>query len=69
MAIRLQISPNSFLARIFISPIGRAFLAGTGFLLVSGLLVFGYLYSKYSREIDEKLAVGPFRNASRIYAA
>ena len=36
---------------------------------MASILVFGFLYSKYSREIDEKLAAGPFRNASRIYAA
>lgn len=44
-------------------------LASLAFLFVAGILLFGFLYSKYSREIDEKLAVGPFRNASRIYAA
>jgi penicillin-binding protein 1B len=51
------------------NPIGRVVVAGMAFLLISGLLLFGYLYSKYSREIDEKLAAGPFRNASKIYAA
>lgn len=51
------------------NPLGRIVVAGMAFLLVSGLLVFGYFYSRYSREIDEKLAAGPFRNASRIYAA
>jgi penicillin-binding protein 1B len=51
------------------NPIGRVVVAGLAFLLISGLLLFGYLYSKYSREIDEKLAAGPFRNASKIYAA
>lgn len=69
MAIRLQIPARAFLVRIFLSPLGRIVLAGLAFLFVSGLLVFGFLYSKYSKEIDEKLAAGPFRNASRIYAA
>lgn len=55
--------------RILFSRVGRIVLALSAFLLVSGLLAFGFLYSKYSREIDEKLAIGPFRNASRIYAA
>lgn len=50
-------------------PVGRVFFGGIAFLMVAGLLAFGFLYSKYSREIDEKLAAGPFRNASRIYAA
>jgi penicillin-binding protein 1B len=69
VAIRLQIPARAFLVRIFMSPLGRIVLAGLAFFLVSGLLLFGFLYSKYSREIDEKLAIGPFRNASRIYAA
>lgn len=69
MAIRLLIPARALLVRIFLSPIGRIIAAGLAFIFISGLLVFGYLYSKYSREIDEKLAVGPFRNASRIYAA
>ena len=51
------------------SPVGRVVLAGMAFFFISGLLLFGFLYSKYSREIDEKLAAGPFKNASRIYAA
>jgi penicillin-binding protein 1B len=69
VAIRLQIPARALLVRIFLSPIGRIFVAGTAFLFISGLLVFGFLYSRYSREIDEKLAAGPFRDASRIYAA
>jgi penicillin-binding protein 1B len=69
VAIRLQIPARALLVRLFLSPIGRIFVAGTAFLFISGLLVFGFLYSRYSREIDEKLAAGPFRDASRIYAA
>lgn len=69
MAIRLQIPARALLVRIFLSPIGRIFVAATAFIFISGLLVFGFLYSRYSREIDEKLAAGPFRDASRIYAA
>jgi penicillin-binding protein 1B len=55
--------------RILFSPLGRILLAATAFLAIAGLLGFSFIYSRYSREIDEKLAVGPFRNASRIYAA
>ncbi len=55
--------------RILFSPLGRILLATTAFLAIAGLLGFSFIYSRYSREIDEKLAVGPFRNASRIYAA
>lgn len=55
--------------RILFSPLGRILLAATAFLAIAGLLGFSFVYSRYSREIDEKLAVGPFRNASRIYAA
>ena len=69
MAIRLQIPARAFLVRILMSPVGRIVAAGLAFVLVAGLLLFGFLYSRYSREIDEKLAAGPFRNASRIYAA
>lgn len=69
MPIRLQIPARAFLVRIFLNPVGRIVLATLAFLFVASILVFGFLYSKYSREIDEKLAAGPFRNASRIYAA
>ena len=69
MAIRLQIPARAFWVRIFLNPVGRIVLVGLAFLFISCLLLFGFLYSKYSREIDEKLAAGPFRNASRIYAA
>jgi len=69
VAIRLQIPARAFWVRIFLSPVGRIVLAGLAFLFISSLLVFGFVYSKYSREIDEKLAIGPFRNASRIFAA
>lgn len=69
MAIRVQVPPRAFLVRILFSPLGRILLAATAFLAIAGLLGFSFVYSRYSREIDEKLAVGPFRNASRIYAA
>jgi penicillin-binding protein 1B len=69
MAVRLLIPARAFLVRILVHPVGRIFVGGTAFLLVAGLLAFGYIYSTYSREIDEKLAAGPFGNASRIYAA
>jgi penicillin-binding protein 1B len=65
----LQIPARAFLVRILMHPVGRIVIATFTFLFVAAILLFGYLYSKYSREIDEKLAVGPFRNASRIYAA
>ncbi|WP_238325896.1 PBP1A family penicillin-binding protein [Bryobacter aggregatus] len=55
--------------RILLHPVGRIVLASLAFIFIGGLLFFGFLYNKYSREIDEKLAAGPFRNASRIYAA
>ena len=69
MAIRLQIPARAFLVRIFLNPVGRIILATLAFLFIASVLLFGFLYSKYSREIDEKLAAGPFRNASKVYAA
>ncbi len=69
MSVKLMIPARAFLVRILVHPVGRIVLATAAFLLVAGLLGFGYLYSKYSREIDAKLAAGPFGNASRIYAA
>jgi penicillin-binding protein 1B len=69
VAIRIQIPARAFLVRILFHPVGRILLAGGTFLLVTGLMIFAIVYTRYSREIDEKLAVGPFRNASRIYAA
>lgn len=69
MSVKLMIPARAFLVRILVHPVGRVVLGTVAFLLVAGLLGFGYLYSKYSREIDAKLASGPFGNASRIYAA
>lgn len=69
MSVKLMIPARAFLVRILVHPVGRILLGSAAFLLVTGLLGFGYLYSKYSREIDAKLAAGPFGNASRIYAA
>ncbi len=69
MAIRLQIPARAFWVRIFLNPVGRIVLATMAFLFIASVLLFGFMYSKYSREIDEKLAAGPFRNASKIYAA
>jgi penicillin-binding protein 1B len=69
MAVRLLIPARAFLVRIFFSTFGQIFFGTLAFLLVAALLAFGFLYSSYSKEIDAKLASGPFGNASKIYAA
>jgi penicillin-binding protein 1B len=69
MSVKLMIPARAFLVRILVHPVGRVVLGSLAVLFIVFLLGFGYLYSKYSREIDAKLAAGPFGNASRIYAA
>ncbi len=69
MSLRLQVPARAFLVRLLVHPLGRIALGGLAVVFVAGLLTFGFVYSKYSREIDEKLAAGPFGNASRIFAA
>ncbi|MDX2268104.1 MAG: PBP1A family penicillin-binding protein [Bryobacter sp.] len=69
MAVRLMIPARAFFVRVLVHPVGRIFFGTLAFLFIAGLLAFGFVYSRYSKEIDAKLAAGPFGNASRIYAA
>lgn len=53
----------------FFRPVGKTILAVFVLLLTIGLAVFTYFYLKYSRQIEEKLAAGPFANTSVLFAA
>jgi len=50
-------------------PFGRFLVAGLALLVVLGLGLFTYFYSRYSRLIDEKLRAGPFVQTAKLYAA
>jgi penicillin-binding protein 1B len=55
--------------RIWGNRLGRVLVV---LLAVGGLIsvsMFAYFYAKYSRLIDEKLAAGPYGNASRLFGA
>ena len=48
----------------------RAFAAAVLICVVVGALVFGYIYLKYQKIVDDRLASGPiFANVQQVYAA
>ena len=54
--------------RLLSHPIGKAALALSVFLAVTGVGVFVYNYLHYARLIDAKLTAGPFTNTSKLFA-
>jgi len=69
VALRIQLSRRSRLARALLHPLGSLLvLAGLALGLI-GLGVFTYYYVKYSRLIERKLRAGPFQSTSMIFAA
>src|ERR1700730_5730979 len=73
MAVKLKLANHR-------SPIARTLGAGHPILrgvvifflgcLVVGAMIFGYMYLKYQKIVDDRLASGPiFANVSQIYAA
>jgi penicillin-binding protein 1B len=69
VAVRIQVPKKAALVRFVLHPWGRALILG--FVVINTLLLalFTYSYVKYSRQIDEKLATGPFANTSMLFAA
>lgn len=67
--MKVKVPKEAALARFILGPVGRFLLAATALVLILGLGVFTYYYSRYSRLIDQKLRVGPFANTSKIFAA
>ncbi len=60
---------KTLLIRFLLHPVGKVFVVMSALVVLGGLGVFTYYYSKYSKIIDEKLKVGPFANSSKIFAA
>lgn len=67
--MKVRVPRNAGLAKFFLGPMGRALVVGTALFIILGLGAFTYFYAKYARLIDEKLRVGPFANAAKIFAA
>jgi penicillin-binding protein 1B len=67
--MKVRVPKNAGLAQFFLKPAGRILVIGTALLVVLGLGVFTYNYSKYSRLIDAKLRAGPFAVTAKLFAA
>jgi penicillin-binding protein 1B len=67
--MKVRVPKNANLAQFFLKPAGRALVIGFALVTILGLGVFTYLYSRYSRLIDEKLRAGPFANTAKLFAA
>ena len=67
--MKVLVPKNAGLARFVLKPAGRALVIGLALVTVLGLSIFTYLYSSYSRLIDEKLRAGPFANTAKLFAA
>ena len=61
--------PRKGAARFLLGPTGRILLLAAAGLTFAGACVFTYFYAHYARLIDEKIRVGTFANASKIFAA
>ncbi|HEY1240326.1 MAG TPA: PBP1A family penicillin-binding protein [Bryobacteraceae bacterium] len=57
------------MARFFLRPAGRVLVVGLALCIILGLGAFTYLYSHYSRLIDQKLRAGPFAQTAKLFAA
>src|SRR5215469_5426462 len=67
--MKVRVPRKSRLARFFLSRFGRYLLIFFCLLIIGGAGSFAYYYSKYAQMFDERLRVGLFANASRIFAA
>ena len=69
MSVKLKIGPNA--PRVgFFSHVLRFVVAAILFLVLIGVGVFAYYYSKYQKVVDDRLAQGPlFASVAQIYAA
>ncbi|MCS7315610.1 MAG: PBP1A family penicillin-binding protein [Bryobacterales bacterium] len=69
MAVRIQLSSRSLVARLLLHPLGRVLAVVSLLGALAGLCVFAYYYVKFSRLVDGKLRSGPFPSTSMIFAA
>ena len=67
--MKVRVAKNAGLAKFLLGPVGRVLVAGLALFTILGVGVFTYFYAKYGAIIDQKLRVGPFANAAKIYAA
>jgi penicillin-binding protein 1B len=67
--VKVRVPKSAGLARFVLGPVGRVLVAGFAVLVILGMVVFSFIYVKYSRLIDEKLKAGPFAATAKIYAA
>jgi penicillin-binding protein 1B len=69
MPVKLKIGPNAPKVGFF-SHLLRFVVAAVLFLVLIGVGVFAYYYSKYQQVVDDRLAQGPlFASVAQIYAA
>ncbi len=69
MAVRIQLSRNSVLARLLLHPLARVLVVVALLAGIAGISVFTYYYVKFSRLVERKLRSGPFPSTSMIFAA
>ena len=67
--MKVRVPKSAGLARFFLRPAGRVLVVGLALFVVAGLGAFTYLYSHYSRLIDQKLRAGPFAQTAKLFAA
>jgi penicillin-binding protein 1B len=67
--MKVRVPRNAGLAQFFLKPAGRILLIAFCGCTIAILGLFVYFYSSYSRLIDQKLAVGPFVNTAKLFAA
>ncbi|HKE22758.1 MAG TPA: PBP1A family penicillin-binding protein [Bryobacteraceae bacterium] len=67
--MKLRVPTNAGLVKLLLSPLGRVLVAGLAIFTILSVGVFTYYYAKYAKVIDQKLQVGPFANAAKIYAS
>jgi penicillin-binding protein 1B len=69
VAVRIQLSRNSVLARLLLHPLARVLVVVALLAGIAGISVFTYYYVKFSRLVERKLRSGPFPSTSMIFAA
>jgi penicillin-binding protein 1B len=69
VAVRIQLSRNSVLARLLLHPLARVLVVVALLGGIAGISVFTYYYVKFSRLVERKLRSGPFPSTSMIFAA
>ena len=69
MAVKVHVPAQSRFTRFLFRPAGKTILAVLVLTVTIAIAVFAFFYIKYSRQIEEKLAAGPFANTSMLFAS